>query len=120
MVKCIVSIREIPAFAGRQACRKFVFKKLATMNIKLTQSGGITGKKMTAVTNINLSLEDWNTLITQIQKNPDDKRTKKDAHHYTLQQTSDDSTKTLIDLDAIPEKHDVLFKKLFDNLKVTG
>ena len=90
------------------------------MQIKLTQSGGLTGKKMSAVTNTNLSTDEWHALITELKKDTDEKRTKKDAHHYTLQQTSDDSTKTLIDLDAIPEKHDALFKKLFDNLKVTG
>ena len=84
------------------------------MNIKLIQSGGLAGKKMTAVAASKLNDADWSELINGVKK----KVTKRsaDAFNYTLQKEGDDASKTVIDISDIPAKYEPLFKKLFDKL----
>ena len=85
------------------------------MNIKLVQSGGLGGKKMTAVAASKLSAEEWNELIAVTKKKASNKRSP-DAFHYTIQKDGDENSKAVIDISSIPEKHEGLFKKLFDKL----
>lgn len=87
------------------------------MQITLTQSGGIVGKKMTASLNSALTDKDWQALIEAIKVDTTEKRSKRDAFSYTLQKKEDEGSITNIDIGAIPDVHNDLFKKLFDSLK---
>lgn len=87
------------------------------MKIKLIQSGGIAGTKLTANVTSKLTDAEWESLIASTKKSSDAGRKAKDAFHYTLQKEDDDATKTVIDIQAIPEEHNELFEKLFNNLK---
>ena len=86
------------------------------MNIKLIQSGGLGGKKMTAHAAAKLNAEEWNELVAVIKKKASNNRSA-DAFHYIIQKDGDDDSKTVIEISSIPEKHESLFKKLFDKLK---
>jgi hypothetical protein len=86
------------------------------MNIKLIQSGGLAGKKMTAVAASKLNEADWSELIGVVKKKTGNKRSA-DAFSYVIQKEEDDNSKTIIDISNIPVKHEALFKKLFDKLK---
>lgn len=88
------------------------------MKLKLIQSGGIAGKKMTALVNSRLSKKDWDALIAVLKKGASPGRAVKDGLNYVLQQEEEESSKTVIDIQAIPEEHNELFRKLFENLKV--
>lgn len=87
------------------------------MQITLTQSGGIAGKKMTASLNSALTDKDWEALIEVIKVDTSEKNRKRDAFSYTLQKKGDEGSKKNIDIGAIPDVHNDLFKKLFDSLK---
>lgn len=87
------------------------------MQITLTQSGGIAGKKMTASLNSTLTDKDWEALIEAIKVDTTEKSSKRDAFSYTLQKKKDEGSITSIDIGAIPDAHNDLFKKLFDSLK---
>ena len=87
------------------------------MQIKLTQSGGLTGTKMAATAKSTLTEEEWNSLIEAVKKPVDADKKKRDSLHYTLQKTDDANSKESIDIRLIPESHNELFKKLFDELK---
>ena len=87
------------------------------MKVKLIQSGGIVGKKMTASANSKLTQKEWDELIAVTKKESSATRAIKDGFNYVLQNEEDENSKTMIDIQAIPEKHDALFKKLFENLK---
>jgi hypothetical protein len=84
------------------------------MKIKLIQSGGIAGKKMTASVNSKLSKKEWDELIAALKKETSSTRSIKDGFNYILE---NEDSKTVIDVRTIPGKHEDLFKKLFDNLK---
>ena len=88
------------------------------MKVKLIQSGGIVGKKMTASANSKLTQKEWDELIAVTKKETSATRAIKDGFHYVLQNEADENSKTVIDIQAIPEKHDALFKKLFEALKI--
>jgi hypothetical protein len=88
------------------------------MKITLIQSGGITGSKMTAKINSKLTEADWEKLVDATKKATGTASKSKDAFHYTLLKDDDDATKTVINIQQIPEEHDELFTKLFENLKV--
>jgi hypothetical protein len=85
------------------------------VNIKLIQSGGIAGKKKTAVTDSKLTDKDWDGLVTALSKKTG-RGKMRDAFHYSIQKEGDDASKTTIDINAIPDEHEGLFKKLFDSL----
>jgi hypothetical protein len=84
------------------------------MKIKLIQSGGIAGKKMTASVNSKLSKKEWDELIAVLKKETSSTRSIKDGFNYILE---NEESKTVIDIQSIPDKHEALFKKLFDELK---
>lgn len=87
------------------------------MQITLTQSGGLTGKKMTAFVNVLLTEKQWDLLIIAVKSKGAKDRKNKDAFTYTLQKNDEAQTKTSIDISAIPETYNDLFKKLFEGLK---
>ncbi|HMK03052.1 MAG TPA: hypothetical protein VK489_02630 [Ferruginibacter sp.] len=87
------------------------------MKIKLIQSGGIAGKKMSASANHKFTKEQWDDLIAVSKKAASSTRSIKDGFNYVLENEEDENSKTAIDIQAIPEKYDKLFKKLFDKLK---
>lgn len=93
------------------------FKYLNGMQIILTQSGGIAGKKLTASLNSTLTDKEWKILIDTIKINAAEKSNKRDAFSYTLQKNDEEATKTRIDISTIPVAYNDLFKKLFDGLK---
>ncbi len=86
------------------------------MKLKLTQSGGITGKKMTAAVKSKLKDKDWAELVEAIKKGKVTKRGM-DTEYYFLQKEDDAGSNVQIDINSIPAKHTVLFKTLFENLK---
>ena len=88
------------------------------MKIKLIQSGGIAGKKMTASVSSKLNEKDWDELVALLKKEAPATRAVKDGQHYVLQNEEDANSKTVINIQSIPEKYNALFKKLFENLKV--
>lgn len=88
------------------------------MKIKLIKTGGIAGKKMSAVAATNFNQADWDTLIRLIKREEKGPGKKRDAFNYQLQQDDDDSTKTPIHIQDIPEKYRAVFKELFENMKV--
>jgi hypothetical protein len=88
------------------------------MKIKLIQSGGIAGKKMSASVDHKLTKEEWDELIAASKKQASSTRTIKDGFHYVLQNAEDENSKEAIDIQAVPEKYEPLFKKLFENLKL--
>ena len=87
------------------------------MQIKLIQSGGLTGTKMAATVASKLSENDWDTLVKAVAKKPGANSKTKDGFTYTLQKNEDDTSKTAIDIQAIPEVHNELFEKIFNKLK---
>lgn len=87
------------------------------MQITLTQSGGLAGKKLAASLNSTLTDKEWKILIDTIKANVAEKSKKRDAFSYTLQKKEEEATKTSIDISAIPAAYDDLFKKLFDGLE---
>ena len=87
------------------------------MQIKLIQSGGLTGTKMAATVACKLSENDWYTLVKAVSKKPGVNNKAKDGFSYTLQKNEDDTSKTAIDIQAIPEVHNELFEKIFNKLK---
>jgi len=87
------------------------------MKIKLVRSGGIAGKKMSASADHKLTKEEWDELVAASKKGTSSTRGIKDGFNYVLQNEEDENSKTVIDINAIPEKYERLFKKLFDNLK---
>lgn len=87
------------------------------MQITLTQSGGLAGKKLAASLNSTLTDKEWKILIDTIKANVAEKSKKRDAFSYTLQKKEEEATKTSIDISAIPAVYDDLFKKLFDGLE---
>jgi len=87
------------------------------MKIKLVQSGGIAGKKMSASATHKLTKEEWDELVAASKKETSSSRSIKDGFHYVLQNEEDENSRTVIDIQSIPEKYDELFKKLFDRLK---
>ena len=87
------------------------------MEIKLTQSGGFADKKMEAIVNSKLSEKEWDALLKAVAKKPENDGKAKDAFSYTIQKNQEDKTKMAIDIQAIPEIHNDLFKKIFDELK---
>ena len=86
------------------------------MNIKLIQSGGIAGKKRIAVASTKLTDKDWDGLITAAATK-ENKSRQRDSFHYSIQKEGDDASKTIIDIDAVPDEHEGLLKKLMDKLK---
>lgn len=87
------------------------------MQITLTQSGGLAGKKLAASLNSTLTDKDWKILIDTIKANVTEKSKKRDAFSYTLQKKEEEATKTSINISAIPAAYDDLFKKLFEGLE---
>lgn len=87
------------------------------MQIILTQSGGFAGKKLIASSDSTLTEKDWEDLIDTIKITTIDKNKKRDAFSYTLQKKEEAASKTSIDISALPDAHNKLFKKLFDDLK---
>ena len=87
------------------------------MEIKLTQSGGLAGKKMEATVDSKLSEKEWKDLLEAISKKTENSNTIKDGFTYTLQKNEDNTTKMAIDITAIPEVHNDLFTKIFNELK---
>ena len=87
------------------------------MQIRLTQSGGLAGKKMTALVNVLLTEKQWNLLIAAVKSNGAKNSKSKDAFTYTLQKNEEEETKKSIDISAIPDAYNDLFKKLFEGLK---
>jgi translation initiation factor 1 (eIF-1/SUI1) len=85
------------------------------VNIKLIQSGGIAGKKMTAVADAKLTEKEWESLVASLAKKAGSGKMR-DAFHYSIQQEGNDASKATIDIHAIPDEHEAMFKKLFDNL----
>ena len=55
------------------------------MQITLTQSGGIAGKKLTTSLNTTLTEKEWELLIGTIKIDTTEKSRKRDALSYTLQ-----------------------------------
>ena len=88
------------------------------MEIKLTQSGGLAGKKMEAIVNSKLSEKEWDALLEAVAKKPEKAGKAKDAFSYTLEKSDGDKTIKVIDIQAIPEIYNDLFKKIFDELKL--
>ena len=87
------------------------------MQITLTQSGGIAGKKMKGSSQSALTDKDWEALIEAIKVDTTEKSRNRDAFSYTLQKKGDEGSTTSINIGAIPDGHNDLFKKLFDSLK---
>ena len=87
------------------------------MEIKLTQSGGLAGKKMEATVDSKLSEKEWEQLLEAVSKKTEKSNKMKDAITYTIQQNEDEATKMAIDITAIPEEHNDLFTKIFNELK---
>ena len=87
------------------------------MQITLTQSGGIAGKKLTTSLNTTLTYKEWELLLGTIKIDTTEKSRKRDTLSYTLQKKDDKGSITSIDIGAIPDAHTDLFKKLFDGLK---
>ncbi len=87
------------------------------MKIKLTQSGGIAGKKMEAIVDTKLSESEWNLLIKAVAKTPEVNTKTKDGINYSLQNNQDDNASIPIDIAAIPTVHNDLFTKIFNKLK---
>jgi hypothetical protein len=86
------------------------------MRIKLVQSGGIAGKKMAASAEHKLTKKEWDELVGALKRRSST-RSVKDGISYILQNEKDENSKAVIDIEAIPEKYEGLFKKLFDRLK---
>ena len=87
------------------------------MEIKLTQSGGLAGKKMEATVESKLSEKEWDQLLEVVSKKTENNNKMKDAITYTIQKNEDETTKMAIDITAIPEVHNDLFTKIFNELK---
>jgi hypothetical protein len=86
------------------------------VKLKLIQSGGIAGKTMVAEANCKLKEKELAELMKTV-KSQRSRGKAKDAESYVLQKSDDDKTAVKIDLSAIPETHNELFKKLFENLR---
>ena len=87
------------------------------MEIKLTQSGGLSGKKIEATVNSELSEKEWKDLLEAVSKKAKNRNNFKDAITYTIQKKEDETTKMAIDITDIPEVHNDLFTKIFNELK---
>ena len=55
------------------------------MEIKLTQSGGLAGKKMEAIVNSKLSEKEWDALLEAVAKKPEKADKAKDSFNYTIE-----------------------------------
>lgn len=86
------------------------------MKLKLIQTGGVVGKTMAAQVNWKLKEEELEALVSVVKKKTTRSKAK-DAHSYILEKDGDAESGVVIDINAIPPEHTVLFQKLFNGLK---
>jgi len=88
------------------------------MQLKLSRSGGLVGKRMTGEIQVDISNEEWTRLSSAIKiERPDPDKRKKDAFNYSIEIIGNEDSKIAFNPNRVPEQYHKLFKSLFDALK---
>jgi hypothetical protein len=88
------------------------------MKLRLSRSGGLTGKIMQGEVKCELTEKDYQHLVSSIRiAETSSLRKKKDAFTYTLEKVGTKPASTVIDPEKVPPAYDPIFKALFESLK---
>ena len=88
------------------------------MKIKLTKSGGLTGKNLSAEVDWKLTKAEWESLAKSIStQSPKVSKRVKDSFSYQLEVAGKDGKPILFNPNLVPEEYKNLFQALFDGLK---